>query len=777
MTQQLHITVRELVEHVLRSGDLEMGFSGTGRAVAGIRAHQKVQQSRDEAYQKEVPVFYTVETELAAITVSGRIDGVFEYPGSITLEEIKTTTRDLAELKTTENDRHWAQLKVYAYLYAKTNPVEDLEIQLTYCQLLSGNLLEIKRKVDIHALERFFNDLMDRYLEHLAFIQQWQETRDLSIRELKFPHPVYRSGQRELAVQVYRTIDSRDQLLAQAPTGIGKTVATLFPAVKAIAEKKVERIFYLTARSTGKAVAEESLAKLRQKGLRLKCVTLTARDKICFKPGAACTGDECEFARGYYDRIDAALIETIQNDDLTHEVIAAAAWNHRVCPFEFSLDLALWADCIIGDYNYAFDPYAYLKRFFTASDHDALFLIDEAHNLVDRSREMFSAELWRHDILHAGEETKKELPGLYQCLERIDAWLCDCKQNGNPGDYSYTHTLPDDLLPLLQQYVYASDNWLSDNTKHVLREVVLDMYFKVSRFLRVAELFDSTYAVCYESGGEKFKIKLFCIDPSLQLRNVLENCRAAVFFSATLTPMEYYHKLFGCSASAKILIQTSPFPRENLCLLIDNRISTYFNDRETTRETVAETIAVFVGQKKGNYLIFFPSYDYMILVGDIFSSKNSHLKVMMQKPSMTEIDRKSFLKYFKKENHETLVGFVVLGGVFGEGIDLLGNRLTGAAVVSVGQPPPTSEREVIQAYFNEHFHAGFEFAYVFPGFNRVLQACGRVIRSETDRGSVLLMDTRYSRRRYTTLYPPDWRPVYVRDTTPMGELLKRFWGR
>jgi DNA excision repair protein ERCC-2 len=389
---------------------------------------------------------------------------------------------------------------------------------------------------------------------------------------------------------------------------------------------------------------------------------------------------------------------------------------------------------------------------------------------------MFSADLENRDMLFVKEEIKKDLPELFQCLEKISSWLHDCRENqDNQNSHFSTQSLPDDLLPLLQQAAYVGDGWLSLYAKHALRELVMDMYFKVNRFLKVAELFDETYEVCYESTGNNLKIKLFCVDPSQRLRKILENCRAAVFFSATLTPMEYYHKLFGCSASAKILVQPSPFPRENLCLLIDSRISTYFKDRAMTSESVAESIGVFVDQRKGNYLIFFPSYDYMTMVVDVFVAKFPHLKVMRQKPSMTEVDRRSFLKNFKHVNHETLVGFVVMGGVFGEGIDLLGDRLTGAVVVSVGQPPPTPEREVIQIYFNAYFRAGFEFAYVFPGFNRVLQASGRVIRSETDRGSVLLIDTRYSSRRYSSLFPSDWRPVYIRDITHMRALLERFW--
>jgi DNA excision repair protein ERCC-2 len=775
MKQHIHISVRELVAKVLRSGDLETGFFGTGRSMAGIQAHQKIQRSRPAGYQREVPVAYILERKDIVIELNGRIDGVFQYP-EMTLEEIKTTTRKLSEVQAGENERHWAQLKVYAFLYAKINHVETLQIQLTYCHLPSGDLLELKREADIHDLERFFRDLVDLYVAHVAFKQQWRKTRDLSIHKLEFPYPFYRPGQKEFAGDVFRTIEDGGQLLAQAPTGIGKTVAVLFPALKSVAENNVERIFYLTARSTGKAVAEETLAMLRRGGLRLKCITLTAKEKICFNPGAACTGDECEFARGYYDRVDAALKESMQNDCLNRDAIESAARTHKICPFEFSLDLSLIGDCIIGDYNYAFDPQAYLKRFFLAPEEGVLFLVDEAHNLVDRSREMFSTELRRRDVLRAGRKIRHELPRLYESLDCINSWLKQCKKESeNRGRYFYDHSLPDDLMPLLYAFLLESDSWLSGNRRHALREVILDMYFTVSRFMKVSELFDESYAVYYDTRGKDVRIKLFCVDPSSLLRKVLDKSRAAVFFSATLTPVRYYQKLFGCSDSARALLQQSPFPKENLLLLVESGISTYFRDRMTTRDNVAETIGVFVCQKIGNYLIFFPSYEYMTLVANDFSSRYPQIRIMQQSPAMTEIERESFLNQFKNENHETLVGFVVLGGVFGEGIDLLGDRLTGAVVVSVGQPPPTPERELIQDYFNQRDHAGFDFAYVFPGFNRVLQACGRVIRSETDRGSVLLIDRRYAGRKYTTLFPPGWQPIYVRNPGHMGEVLRRFW--
>ena len=775
------LSVRDLVAFLLPTGDLSGGFFSPQRSVAGTRAHQQVQKSRPASYEPEVTVSHTASIRNYCIQISGRIDGIFHDKGGDVLEEIKSTTRDLSSLETRQNDHHWAQLKIYAYMHAEHHGLGKIGTCLTYVQLETNAILEIRKTFDFTVLELFFNELVGRFADHADERRNWQETRDRSIRDLAFPFPEYRKGQREMAVQVFRAVREKHQLLAQAPTGIGKTMAAVFPAIKAFGDSLVDRMFYLAARSTGKKVAEEAMAALQRQGLRFRCLVLTAKEKICFNPGAACNGDECEFARGYYDRINETLTYALKSDLLNRHFVESTAWQHRVCPFELSLDLSLSADCIICDYNYAFDPQAYLRRFFQIVEEEYLFLVDEAHNLVDRARGMFSARINRDQFAEIYRELAGRLPQLSQPLENQLAWM-DAKREAHAREAFYSSTeLPDDLLPLLQQIVRESDAWLSLNTRAPFREAILDLYFTCSRFLKVAELFNEQYAVCYDfsqssaAPDQDLVVNLFCIDPSRQLQERLQKVRSAVFFSATLTPMDYFREIFGCDASARELILSSPFPKHNFSLTIANSISTFFKEREETKDRLAQAIFTFVSGKTGNYLIFFPSYEYLMKIHAVFPKNEPEMDVVLQSPGMGERERETFIEQFSKENQSTRVGFAVLGGVFGEGIDLVGDRLAGAVVVSVGMPPPTPERELIKAYFEESRSAGWEFAYVFPGFNRVLQASGRVIRTEKDRGAVLLVDRRYSYARYRSMFPAEWHPAYIKRKGDLEKVLDAFW--
>jgi DNA excision repair protein ERCC-2 len=514
------------------------------------------------------------------------------------------------------------------------------------------------------------------------------------------------------------------------------------------------------------------------KGLRLKSVTLTAKDKICFCPDSACHPDECEYARGHYDRINDAVKAIFAKDAFTREQIVATAGAYRVCPFEFSLDLSLWADCIICDYNYVFDPRVYLRRFFHEENGDYIFLIDEAHNLVDRSREMFSAEIFKQPVLDMRRQLKNELPHIFKALGRINAWLVKarkkCEESGNP---LAEKSPPDELIPLLRSFLFITERWLSRNIKTVFRECLLDLYFTISGFIRVADQYDECYSTCYEKIGKNLKIKLFCIDPSVHLAKAMSRCRAAVLFSATMTPMDYFKQILGCDAAARHLILHSPFPGENLGLFISDRISTYYRQRDQTVPQLSRAISALVEQKKGNYLLYFPSYEYMRKVYHSFASRNPQIQTILQTPGMSEPERGTFLKRFSDDNLQTLVGFAVMGGIFGEGIDLVGNRLVGAVIIGVGLPGISLERELIKDYFTRTLSGGFEYAYLYPGINRVLQAAGRVIRTEKDRGVVLLIDQRYARYQYKSLLREEWDPVWVQDPRQLAAGLQRFWNQ
>jgi DNA excision repair protein ERCC-2 len=778
LKSELKIGVRELVEHVLRSGDLIFEFLGSSRPLEAIRAHQKIQNSRPDTYRSEVAVTRQVETDRFRLIISGRIDGVYTETQSTVIEEIKTTTRNPNYFAKNENPIHWGQVKTYAYILGKDRKLDEISTLLTYYRLDTAEVRQFKRTFSTSELEIFFNDLVARYLKWAAAIIDWPTQRDASIRDIKFPFANYRHGQRRMIAGAYRTIRDQSQLLVQAATGIGKTIAVLYPAVKALAEGLSHKIFYLTARTTGQLAAENALNELRAKGLRLKSLTLTAKDKICFCPGSACHPEECEYARGHYDRINDAIAAIFVLDALTREQLERTAKKFNVCPFEFSLDLSWYIDCIICDYNYVFDPRVYLRRFFQESNGDYIFLIDEAHNLVDRSREMFSAEITKQPILDLRRHLKNELPHIFKNLGRINAWLVKARKKCAESNYPIAEqNLPQDLIPLLRSFLFISERWLAQNIKTSFREALLNMYFTVSGFIRVAEQYDQSYASCYEKIGKDLKLKLFCVDPSVHLEKVMLRCQAAIFFSATMTPMDYFRNILGCAPTAQYLILDSPFPHENLGIFISDQISTYYRHRDQTVSQVSRMISVLVEQKKGNYLLYFPSYAYMRKIYDSFTARNPRTETILQTPGMKESERESFLKRFAHNTPQTLVGFAVMGGIFGEGIDLVGDRLLGAVVVGVGLPGISLERELIKEYFSATLSAGFEYAYLYPGINRVLQAAGRVIRTENDRGVVLLIDQRYGRFQYKTLLREEWDPISVQDAPQLVDALQKFWNR
>ncbi|MDX1707614.1 MAG: ATP-dependent DNA helicase [Desulfobacterales bacterium] len=776
MRRELKIAVRELVEYVLRSGDLAFEFVGANRPAEAIRAHQKIQNSRPATYTPEVAISHQVETDRFRLDIGGRIDGVYTEATPAIIEEIKTTSRDPSYFTQNENPVHWGQAKTYAYIYGRQNGLDDIAVQLTYYQIDTGNHREIKRIYGMSELALFFNDLVTRYLVWAATLADWSECRDASIQDLAFPFDTYRPGQRQMAEEAYRTIGNSGQLLVQGATGIGKTIAVLYPAVKSLVENHDQKIFYLTARTTGQMIAEKAVAELRTKGLKLKSLTLTAKEKICFCPQSACHPDECEFSRGHYDRINAAVEDIFKQDAFTREQIIATARAFRVCPFEFSLELATWSDCVICDYNYSFDPRVYLRRFFQDENGAYIFLIDEAHNLVDRSREMFSAEIYKQPVLDVRRQLKKDMPHVFKSLGRINSWLVKarkkCETAGNP---LAEESLPEELIPLLRAFLFITERWLQKNIKTAFRQSLLDLYFAISGFIRVAEQYDQSYITCYEKIGKDLKIRLFCMDPTLHLERSLERCRTALFFSATMTPIEYFKQILGCQPTASHLILPSPFPAENLGLFIADHISTYYRHRDLTLNQVTRIVSALVEQKSGNYLLYFPSYVYMRKIYDAFTAHNPHTETILQTPGMSEPEREAFLNRFSRDNRQTLVGFAVMGGIFGEGIDLVGDRLVGAVVVGVGLPGISLERELIKDYFTNTLNAGFEYAYLYPGINRVLQAAGRVIRTEQDRGVVLLIDQRYARYQYKTLLREEWDPIHVQDAQQLAASLQRFW--
>ncbi|MDP4160514.1 MAG: ATP-dependent DNA helicase, partial [Bacillota bacterium] len=514
-------------------------------------------------------------------------------------------------------------------------------------------------------------------------------------------------------------------------------------------------------------------------GLAIKRLTLTAKQKICFLPEATCLPEDCPFAQGYYDRLRPAVEDLFGEDAWTRQVIEKYARKHSICPFEFSLEMANWADVVICDYNYVFDPRVYLRRFFLEGGEYTL-LVDEAHNLVDRAREMFSAELSKESWLQLKRLTKEDNLRLTKSLTKVNSALVkekkSCMEAGEDGK-RVEKELPSKLVQALKHFSKEAEYFLKTNDQPFeWREQLIERYFQALSFTRTADSYDERYVTFFQLTRDDFRVKLFCLDPSLRLKEALGRGRSSILFSATLSPMEYFMNVLGGENESYKLKLTSPFPAENLRLLIHHRISTKFKQRSLSYNLVAEAISAAILQNEGNYLVYFPSYEYLHEVYLKFREMNPQINTICQTPGMAEEEREEFLGRFETNPQYTLVGFALMGGIFGEGIDLIGNRLSGAIIVGVGLPQIGIEREIIRTYYDASNRQGFEFAYMYPGFNKVLQAVGRVIRTESDRGIVLLIDERFAQPSYKKLFPVEWEKVlFLKNAEETGLAAADFW--
>jgi DNA excision repair protein ERCC-2 len=742
---------------------------------AGNHAHQKIQKSRPEPYKTEIPVFYHVQNERIALDITGRIDGLYELADSTVIEEIKTTRKDLNEFIKQNSELHWAQVKVYAAIHAIENNLDGIQTQLTYGHIETGEVRTYFQEYKTDELRMFLIHLLKQYFLWAEKIQDWHEERDLSIFSSDFPFASFRNGQRQMIEDVAAIIEQEEQIIIQAPTGIGKTVAVLYPAIKAIPQGHIQKIFYLTSRTTGRLIAEKTLGELKNSGLRIKFVTLTAKEKICFNPEKNCTPDECPFAKGYYDRVISARNSFFHEDAFTADKISEIARTHQICPFEFSLDMALWVDCIICDMNYVFDPRVYLRRFFLENPIACTLLVDEAHNLVDRSREMFSAKIEKTDFLKIRRLLKNKKSELYKTAGEVNTEMLEMKKMLTEETSAWQDERPEELLLPLRHHLTSLERWLTSHPGSPLTQEILDHYFTVSWFLKVSDIYDQNYATCLEQTHRNFSTKLFCVNPSDQLREAFERSNSTVLFSATITPMSYFVQILGLQHSVEKRILPSPFPKENLRILVSDSVSTLSRHRSQTKQALVQTIGTLVEAKKGNYMVYFPSYEYLRMIHPLYETAFPRHKILMQTHDMREDERVNFLRNFSEEKSHTLVGFVVVGGIFGEGIDLVGDRLSGAAIVGVGLPGISLERDMIRHHFSENQMSGFDYAYRYPGLIRVFQAAGRVIRTENDRGTLLLIDPRYSHPQYNELFPQEWQVHPVQNHDQIRQVLSEFW--
>lgn len=786
---KVRISVRNLVEFILRSGDLDnsRGSSGDkGAMLKGGRLHRKIQRSMKGNYQAEVSLKRESEYEDVIIQVEGRADGIFTEDGEFWIDEIKGTYGNLQAMEVPV-PVHRAQAMCYGWIYGEKEGLSQIGIQMTYSHLDTEDTRRFREIFSMEELKNWYQKLLDDYHKWISCSLSWKKERNASMKDLQFPFP-YREGQREIVSGVYHTVSSKKTLFVQAPTGVGKTMSAIFPSVRAIGEGKGETLFYLTAKTITGTVAWEAFHTLRENGLKFKVTAITAKEKLCFLDSPECTPEKCPYAKGHFDRVNDAVYELLtSSDELNREILEEQARKWKVCPYEMSLDVAVWVDAIICDYNYVFDPQAHLRRFFGEGNKgDYLFLIDEAHNLVERGRQMYSASICKEDFLGIKKKVRYEDEKLTERLEDCNRGLLAMKRECE--EYKVLNSVSHIYLKLLN-LMTELERFLEECEKEDIREEVLEFYFHIRSFMDIHERLDENYVIYSELDGEgKFRVHLFCVNPAGNLGEFLQKGNSTIFFSATLLPITYYKKLLSTGKEDYAIYAESPFDVEHRLLMVGGDVSTKYTRRnEEMYQRYARYLWKLANGKKGNYLVFFPSYRFLEDVYEafekiqekeeleVFPALGHRITCVTQSQSMSEKDREKFLNTFEEERKESLLGFCVMGGIFSEGIDLTEDKLIGAVIVGTGLPQVCREREILKDYFDQHGQRGFDYAYLYPGMNKVLQAAGRVIRTDEDRGVILLLDDRFFDRRYQETFPREWENQRSCSLGNMAEQIEEFW--
>lgn len=756
-----HWSVRKLVAFTLRSGDIDSGFLSHKRAQEGIRLHQKLQRAYPPSFESEVEISGTVAYDGGEIHLEGRIDGVDE--DAHLLDEIKSTVYTKEAIDERPDELHWAQLKCYGYLYAKAKDLDEVHLRLTYIRIEDEDVFRYEKCLSFDELNTFMDEVMARFQRIQKRLTDFEALSLASAKALNFPYDNFRPGQRDMAVAVYNMIQTEGTLLAQAPTGIGKTIATLFSAVKAVGEELLEGVFYATGRSTQKTVATETLALLREKGLRIKSTELVAKEKACLNDVLSCTPQDCPYAKGHYDRLLDGMTDIYDHADLFDgPTVARYAEKHRLCAFEFALDLSNLSSILIGDYNYVFHPKSYLERLM--EDRDRLkatcLLVDEAHNLIDRGRDMYSGSLSVEELEAVDYPTKK--------IEALADDLADKIRTVSSAEDRTYDGLDDDFSEAVEDFIDEAASFLA-RLKKEPDEDFLELYFRLLDWQNLNLYYDETRFTFFVP--EKNKLQLLCLDPSQVLSARRELFQSAVYFSATLSPMDYHGHCLGAGEARKTMVLDSPFDPAHLLILHPPHLSTRYKDRERTLSEISRYLQAFSTTREGNFIHFFPSYAYKNQVYSACQAweESGH----DQARAMTEKARADYIARFR--NERPVHGYSVMGGAFSEGVDLSGEALMGVSILTLSLPGLSRERELIKNRFNQLGKDGYAYAYTYPGLTKVVQAAGRIIRSHSDRGQLLLLDDRYLRPDIRNLLPAHWRIETVDSVDDMIEKINAFW--
>lgn len=797
---QIELSVRSLCELALLSGDIDCRRSGVDlyeRAAEGQKIHQKIQNSFGALYHGEVELRNATKLDEITFFVRGRADGIICHNGHYTVDEIKTVGEKRFSSGIVDK-LHISQLYCYAYFLCSTKGLKSVNTRMIYYNIDSDEVDFHEKVLFAEELRDFYRKLLSRVLWKAKFLRERYAVRMVAAASAPFPYSSLRESQSEMIKECYRDIKQGNRLFCQAPTGIGKTVSTLYPSVKRMGEGMADKIFYLTSKASIKREAYHALEKMNAAGSKVKGIVLSSREQMCANDAAKlrggklssnCRPELCPYARAYYDKVSAAVEELMDSGEcFDSNTVKSFAKMREICPYELSLDLSMLCDVIICDYNYVFSPTVYLKRYFDENAGGGrekyIFLVDEAHNLPDRARDMFSSKLSSEDFERIASMLEEDSRLTDACLSMLKSFenlerLCADNMKydieGKGTGYSVERELPENFIRDLSAFSEKCDGWMKHHENHAAYIAVEELSYKIFEFKKICECYDRHYLTFINTVEHKVSLLLYCLDPSGNLSIALERAVASVMFSATLTPTDYFADILGGGDKTVSVSFESPFPRENLAVVAVDKISTRYEDREKSCKKIVSCIAATVSGKVGNYMVFFPSYSYMESVLKLFRAKYPKVSVLPQKKNMTPSEREEYLAEFRDDGR-LRIGFCVLGGSFSEGIDLPGKRLIGVIVVGVGLPGISDENNIIRDYYEEKCGMGYDYAYTYLGMNNVLQAVGRVIRTETDRGVAVLIDDRYAEPKYRELYPPEWRGMnLVGNPHSLAEIVRRFW--
>lgn len=787
-------SVGQLCARGLRSGDIDLSKTArTDRLTLGSELHKQLQSERPPEYMLEQYLTNIYEYGGIKWKISGIADGIMVTEKEVMIEEIKTVT----SLPKAPMLIHLAQLRTYGMFYAAEHGIERLTLKLTYYSISGKRQKCFETTETADDLTAFYEALLDTVIDYAKLIcDRYEKRLPYTKNNAVFPYEEVRLGQNELMQECYRTVKSGKRLFAQAPTGIGKTVSVLYPAVRGLAEGHCDRVFYLTAKAATGREAFSAAKKLYENGAAVKTCVITSKENACLceeakksgRVSSYCNPQDCRYAAGYYDHINCAVADMINNGNgFSRTAMEETAKKYSVCPYELSLDISELCDIIICDYNYVFDPAVYLRRYFSPDAQKAnnVFLADEAHNLPDRVRAMYSCELKRSEFEKVYSVTGNTEPELDKALEKVIVFLHGlrklCRDNlikssdGERGFFMTKQTVPG-LADIMNAFCNEVESWRKTRREHRLYKAVSDLLLSCRKYITLMDFYDDKFLTYVEILNGDTRVRVFCLDPSGILNDKLGNAKAAVLFSATLTPLDYYTEICGGNGAVTLDLP-SPFDEDNLCIASVDSISTRADDRnDKTCRKIAVCIAATVSAKAGNYICYFPSYAFMEKVLSQFKKKYPDVETPTQKRGMTLSQREEFLAEFKNDSGVLRVGFCVLGGSFSEGVDLPGKRLIGSIVIGVGIPGISNERNMLCDYYQLKTERGYDYAYTYPGMNSVMQAAGRVIRRDEDRGIVVLIDDRYSTPQYISMFPKQWNGTkYAKDAATLAEIARRFW--